>query len=635
MIDSLFDRVIVISLPSNLERREHIRQHFAETGITNYEFFDAINGAELDLAALKRAGILADKPAEHGDTDLSPGEVGCAWSHISVYESALARRLKRILVCEDDVQFCAGANEVIAGYMAEMPRNWDIIHFMSTRPVGSGDKLDVNRKKITEHVYLGYNEGAGAACYALTSRCMKFLLRHAYPINKAADGLTNWPSGWWKQCQGYRGYIVTPLPATSGQFTTQIEGRPPAQGIQSYQTGVAVKYFVTAPAVDVVIVNWNYARFVADAIQSVKDQSYQNFRCIVVDNGSDDDSVDRIIQAIGNHSQFELHRLPTNLGHLGAALWSLERSTGEFITFLDADDVLFPNYLASHLETHLAAESPVGFTSSNCVDTNADGALLTSGNLNMHHFWSRGTPVLRPMDRTVRLTGVDDSAYLALARTVRYLPAHNVDWCWCPGSSNMFRRALLERIRPADPSSALFGGVDGFFLPILHALTGSILIDQPLSAHRLHDSNDFSMLPSLQGLSSEHPKIRTQSFNTYLRMLTWLVDHLENVVLMAGAERYWQIVAIASATSRHHARAAFTHPEFQTVLVRRYPRLVKLFGELRIFQELRRRLLFLEYVKIVLAARGHTFPIGELSRAFLREISGRGWLLYKKMNRSK
>ncbi len=53
--------------------------------------------------------------------------------------------------------------------MAEMPRNWDIIHFMSTRPVGSGDKLDVNRKKITEHVYLGYNEGAGAACYALSA----------------------------------------------------------------------------------------------------------------------------------------------------------------------------------------------------------------------------------------------------------------------------------------------------------------------------------------------------------------------------------------------------------------------------------------------------------------------------------
>lgn len=225
MIDSLFDRVIVVSLP-NSERREHIRRHFADSGITNYEFFDAIDGAELDLAALKRDGMLAHEPIEHGGRDLVPGEVGCAWSHIKVYESALVRSLKRIMICEDDVQFCAGANEVIEGYMAEMPNDWDIIHFMSTRAVGCGHKYDVGRKKITEHVYLGYNEGAGAACYALTSRCMEFLLRHAYPINKAADGLTNWPSGWWEQCRGYRGYIVTPLPATtSPRFQTQIRGR--------------------------------------------------------------------------------------------------------------------------------------------------------------------------------------------------------------------------------------------------------------------------------------------------------------------------------------------------------------------------------------------------------------------------
>jgi glycosyltransferase involved in cell wall biosynthesis len=389
-----------------------------------------------------------------------------------------------------------------------------------------------------------------------------------------------------------------------------------------------VKYFVKEPAVSVVIVNWNYARFVANAIQSVKDQSYQNFRCIVVDNGSDDDSVDRIAEAIGNHPQFTFHRLPTNLGHLGAALWSLEHSTGEFITFLDADDVLFPNYLACHLQAHLAVGSSVGFTSSNCVDMNADGALLTSGNCNMYHLWQHGTPALRPMERTVRLMGVDDSAYSALAQAVRYLPAHFQYWCWCPGSSNMFRRALLDRIRPTDPSPALFGGVDGFFLPILHALTGTILIDQPLSAYRLHGSNDYSTLPSLQGLLSAHPKVKAQSFSSYLRMLTWLVDHLDAVVLMTGAERYWQVLATASAT-HPYARDAFAHPEFQAALARRYSRLVELFGELRVFQELRRRLLFLEYLKIVLAARGRTFPIAELSRAFSLEIVRKGSLLYK------
>jgi glycosyltransferase involved in cell wall biosynthesis len=389
--------------------------------------------------------------------------------------------------------------------------------------------------------------------------------------------------------------------------------------------GVVVKYFVKEPAVDVVIVNWNYARVVANAVHSVKDQSYQNFRCIVVDNGSDDDSVDRIAEAIGNHPKFTFHRLPTNLGHLGAALWSLEHSTGEFITFLDADDVLFPNYLASHLQAHLAAESPAGFTSSNCVDMNTDGALLTSGNWNMYHFWQHGTPALRPMERTVRLTGVDDSAYSALAQAVRYLPAHTVHWCWCPGSSNMFRRALLDRIRPSDSSPAIFGGVDGFFLPILHALTGTILIDQPLSAYRVHGSNDFSTLPSLQGLMTENAKVKVQSFSTYIRMLTWLIDHLDDVVLMTGAERYWQVLDTASST-QPYAQKAFAHP-LQAALARRYSRLLELFGELRVFQELRKRLLFSEYLKIVLAARGRTLSIAERIRAFSLEIVR----LYKKI----
>jgi glycosyltransferase involved in cell wall biosynthesis len=392
-----------------------------------------------------------------------------------------------------------------------------------------------------------------------------------------------------------------------------------------------LEYFIKEPLVDVVIINWNYARYVGDAIKSVKDQSYRHFRCIVVDNGSNDDSVDRIFEAIGNHAQFIFHRLPSNLGHLGAAIWSLEHATGEFVTFLDADDVLFPTYLVSHLQAHLAAGSSVGFTSSNCVDMSADGALLTSGNYNMYHFWQQGAPALRPMERTVRLQGVDDNAYLALTQAVRYVPAQLAHWCWCPGSSNMFRRALLDRIRPDNISPALFGGVDGFFLPILHALTGTLLIDQALSAYRLHGANDYSTLPSLHGLLSANPKVEAQSFASYLRMLRWIVDHVDDVVLLTGPSRYWQILDTCSAVHAW-ARKAFLQPEFKTTLAKRYSRLVELLGESSVFRELRRRLLFLEYLQIIIAAREHTLPIAELTRAFVREFRRKSQLLLQEFN---
>jgi glycosyltransferase involved in cell wall biosynthesis len=392
-------------------------------------------------------------------------------------------------------------------------------------------------------------------------------------------------------------------------------------------------YFVKEPAVDIIIINWNYGRFVGDAIQSVKDQSYQKYRCIVIDNGSNDDSVDRIVEAIGGHPQFELFRLSGNLGHLGAALWALEHCAGEFVTFLDADDVLFPAYLKCHIQAHLAAVSPVGFTNSNCVDISANGELLTGGTWHFSQNWKRhGEPALRPIERTMRLTGIDSASYSALAAAARYLPAHTPTWLWSPGSSNMLRRVLLDRIRPSDASPAVFGGVDGFYLPILHALTGSIMIDQQLSAYRVHGANDHTAMPALYGIASDNGKVREQSFTAYARMLCWLIDHVDEVVLMTGPGRYWQVFMIVTTTGRSdEARRAFSRPEFQACLARRYQRFVQLFGEYQVFHELRKRLLFPEFLNVVRAAYGGAVPIAEVSRGLLREIARKSSLLLNKL----
>src|SRR5258708_21691801 len=98
---------------------------------------------------------------------------------------------------------------------------------------------------------------------------------------------------------------------------------------------------IPEPLVSVVLVNWNYARFVCDAINSIAEQSYRRFECLVIDNGSDDDSASAIAAQIEGDPRFKLERFPNNVGHLGAGIWSLDKVKGEFITFLDADDFLF------------------------------------------------------------------------------------------------------------------------------------------------------------------------------------------------------------------------------------------------------------------------------------------------------
>jgi glycosyltransferase involved in cell wall biosynthesis len=394
--------------------------------------------------------------------------------------------------------------------------------------------------------------------------------------------------------------------------------------------GLLLQYFVQEPTIDVIIVNWNYAHFVSDAIKSVRDQSYQNFRCIVVDNGSNDESVTRIAESIGAHPRFKFLRLPSNLGHLGGALWALQHATAEFVTFLDADDVLFPTYLADHLQVHLGSARPVALTSSNYVDVNENGELLTSGGFHMHQAWLNGTPTMRSIEHTVFLKGVDERAYLALAEGTRFIPSESGGWFWCQGSSNMLRRALLDRVRPAESPAVLFGGVDGFFLPILHALTGTILINRPLSAYRVHDGNNYAALPSLHGLERANSKVRVQIIAAHLRIAACLIDKLDDIVLMSGVERYWDVFASAMA-ARPLARETFSHREFKAALVRRYRRLVDLFGEYRVFHELRKRLLFSEYLEVLLAANKRRFPVADVCRAAFRELTRKSRLLYQKV----
>ena len=63
MIDRLFDRVFVVSMASSDQRRTHIADHFAEIGLTSYEFFDAVIGAVCTIVNDHRNGVL------HGGAD--------------------------------------------------------------------------------------------------------------------------------------------------------------------------------------------------------------------------------------------------------------------------------------------------------------------------------------------------------------------------------------------------------------------------------------------------------------------------------------------------------------------------------------------------------------------------------------
>lgn len=96
------------------------------------------------------------------------------------------------------------------------------------------------------------------------------------------------------------------------------------------------------PKVSVIIPCYNQAQFLTDAIHSVLAQTYRDFEIIVVDDGSTDNT----FQVASSFGGPVLCIRQENRGLAGARNKGIQHAKGEFIAFLDSDDMWFPRYLA-------------------------------------------------------------------------------------------------------------------------------------------------------------------------------------------------------------------------------------------------------------------------------------------------
>ena len=94
----------------------------------------------------------------------------------------------------------------------------------------------------------------------------------------------------------------------------------------------------TGPSVAGVVVNHNYARYLARAIDSLLDQERHFAEVIVVDDGSTDESLS-IAEGYGERVRVIAK---ANGGQLSACLEGLRTATSDYVYFLDADDVALP-----------------------------------------------------------------------------------------------------------------------------------------------------------------------------------------------------------------------------------------------------------------------------------------------------
>jgi len=249
------------------------------------------------------------------------------------------------------------------------------------------------------------------------------------------------------------------------------------------------------PLVSVVIPVFNGASFIARAVDSVFVQTCKDFEIIIVDDGSTDDTGAVLAELAKTSEIICLHQ--KNAGPAQARNAGIQSATGEYIAFLDCDDIWFPEKLEAQLAI-LVGNSQVGLVHSNYE-------------------------VIDPSGRFIQHAKAGQSRdVLHKAFTDGHAPLL---------STTIVSRDLLERVGGFDPS--LWVSEDSDLLLRLYEMTKFECIDRVL-VHKFQQLHGEEDIPSGEGSYRENVLSSRERFLTRVQNRSIL-----NKEQQAALDREW------------------------------------------------------------------------------------------------
>lgn len=226
------------------------------------------------------------------------------------------------------------------------------------------------------------------------------------------------------------------------------------------------------PLVTFVVTSYNYEKYILKTLESIKAQTYKNFEIIVVDDCSSDNSCEIIEDFISDNQDLKITLIKneTNQGQLASMIRGLENAEGQFISFIDSDDILLPEYAQSHIRVHM--ETSAAFTSCQIVEIGE--------NDEVHTLNSNACPHCDNLDSLF----ASEKINFKLLKHKRF-----GGWYWAPNSSAMFRKASIELICNYKNTHKWKICPDKFLFNFANLIGGSAIIFKPLIGYRRHKNN--------------------------------------------------------------------------------------------------------------------------------------------------
>ncbi len=150
----------------------------------------------------------------------------------------------------------------------------------------------------------------------------------------------------------------------------------------------------------VVITTYNNRDHVIETINSVENQTFKNWTCVILDNGSTDNTFDVVQNYIGKNKNFKAFRKTINGGPSGGRNLGYSKLPDDidYIHFLDGDDLLKPKYLEcllSYLEKH----PEVGLAACQFEEIDANSSFLGKGHRSRYVPSFLGLPKDLPLNK--------------------------------------------------------------------------------------------------------------------------------------------------------------------------------------------------------------------------------------------
>lgn len=256
------------------------------------------------------------------------------------------------------------------------------------------------------------------------------------------------------------------------------------------------------PLVSVVIPCYNAEKWIAETIRSVLHQSYANTEIIVIDDGSSDNSA-AVVHSFGDKVRLETG---PNRGGCAARNRGLEIARGEYIQFLDADDVLSKEKIELQLNS-LKSCSPEGIAVCAWSYFSTGSA---SRVINVRPYW------------TSYSQGID--LLIDIWLHGGYFPSH----CW------LVPRRLIEK--SGDWNEALSADQDGEFFGRILALCGPVVFVPGAFA--------FYRTPAVGNVSSSRaPRALCSRILATESVASLILSHGNNSSARASVASRWQNLA--------------------------------------------------------------------------------------------